>query len=97
MLTITADAATAIKEIVDTSPVEGGGLRIFAQPQDDTQASLEIALAEEPGPGDEVMDAEGASVYVERNAAAYLEDKQLDASVEGDQVRFSVTERPPAV
>ncbi|MGH2826892.1 MAG: iron-sulfur cluster biosynthesis family protein [Actinomycetota bacterium] len=97
MLTITTDAATAIKGIVDSADVEGGGLRIYAEPQNDSQASLEIALTPEPGAGDEVVDAEGATVYLEQNAAAYLDDKQLDADIEEEQVRFSITEQPPAV
>jgi len=97
VLTITTDAATAIKGIVETADVEGAGLRIYAEPQNDSQASLEIALAPEPGQGDKIVDAEGATVYLEQNAADFLEDKQLDADVEGDQVRFSVTEQPPAV
>ena len=97
MLTITTDAATAIKGIVDSAAVEGGGLRIYAEPQNDSQASLEIALTPEPGAGDEVVDAEGATVYLEQNAAAYLDDKQLDADIEDEQVRFSITEQPPSV
>jgi iron-sulfur cluster assembly protein len=95
VLTITPDAATAIKGIVDSAAVEGGGLRIYAEPQNDSQASLEIALTPEPGAGDEVVDAQGATVYLERNAAAYLDDKQLDADIEDEQVRFSITEQPP--
>ena len=97
MLTITTQAATAIKGIVESAQVEGAGLRIYAEPQSDSQASLEIALAPEPSPSDKVLDAEGAPVYLEPQAAEFLEDKQLDADVEGDQVRFSVTEQPPAV
>ncbi len=97
MLTITADAATAIKGIVETADVGGGGLRIYAEPQNDSEASLEIALAPEPGPGDQVIDAEGATIYLEPNAADFLDDKQLDADVEGDQIRFSVIDQPPAV
>ena len=97
MLTITTDAATAIKGIVDSAAVEGGGLRIYAEPQNDSQASLEIALTPEPGAGDEVVDAEGATVYLEQNAAAYLDDKQLDADIEDEQVRFSITEQAPSV
>ncbi|MGH2749516.1 MAG: iron-sulfur cluster biosynthesis family protein [Actinomycetota bacterium] len=97
MLTITTDAATAIKGIVDTADADGGGLRIFAEPQNDNQASLEIVLAPEPGQGDQILDAEGATVYLEQSAAEFLDDKQLDADVEGDQIRFSVTEQPPAV
>lgn len=97
MLTITADAATAIKGIVETADVGGGGLRIYAEPQNESEASLEIALAPEPGPSDQVIDAEGATIYLEPNAADFLDDKQLDADVEGDQIRFSVIDQPPAV
>jgi len=97
VLTVTTDAATAIKGIVETADVDGGGLRIYAEPQNDSQASLEIALAPEPAASDKVIDAEGATIYLEQNAADLLDDKQLDADVEGDQIRFSVTEQPPAV
>ena len=97
MLTITTDAATAIKGIVETADVDGGGLRIYAEPQNNAQASLEIALAPEPAPRDKVIDAEGATIYLEQNAADLLDDKQLDADVEGDQIRFSVTDQPPVV
>ena len=97
MLTITADAATAIKGIVETADVDGGGLRIYAEPQNDSQASLEIALAPEPGPSDQVLDAEGATVFLEPNAADFLDDKQLDADVEGDQIRFSVIDQPTSI
>jgi len=97
VLTITTDAATAIKGIVETADVDGGGLRIFAEPQNDSQASLEIALAPAPGPSDQVIDAEGATIYLEQNAADFLDDKQLDADVEGDQIRFSVIDQPPKI
>ena len=97
MLTITTDAATAIKGIVETADVDGGGLRIYAEPQNDSQTSLEIALAPEPGPSDQIIDAEGATIYLERNAADFLDDKQLDADVQGDQIRFSVIDQPSAV
>ena len=94
MLTITTDAASAIKGIVETSDASGGGLRIFAQPVNDSEASLELALTDEPGPGDQVVDAQGATVYLEQAAAAYLEDKVLDANVEGERVRFSIDQQP---
>jgi len=97
VLTITTDAVTAIKGIVETAEVQGAGLRIYAEPQNDAEASLEIALTPEPSPDDKVLDAAGATVFLEHNAAEYLDDKQLDADVDGEQIRFSITEQPPAV
>ena len=92
-MTITTDAAEAIKGIVDTSETTEGGLRIYAQPVNDSEASLELAVADEPDAGDQVMDAEGATVYLEQSAAAYLDDKVLDANVDGERVRFSIEQR----
>jgi hypothetical protein len=44
-----------------------------------------------PESGDEVL--EDAPVFLEPEAAAVLEDKLLDADVDGDQVRFAVRQQ----
>lgn len=95
MLTLTRDAAEAIREIVDQSPLEGdeGGLRITASPVSETQAALELTLAEEPDPADEVVEQSGARVYLEPVAAAALTDKVLDADVEDEGVRFTIVDQ----
>ncbi|MGH2734326.1 MAG: hypothetical protein ACRDKZ_02000, partial [Actinomycetota bacterium] len=93
VLTVTDQASTAIKGLIEQSEVPDGGLRIFAEPLEGDQASLELALTPSPGPGDEVMDSQGALIYLETNAAAFLTDKVLDAALEGDGVRFSINEQ----
>lgn len=93
MLTVTDQAATAIKGLIQQSEVPDGGLRIYAEPLEGDQASLELALTPQPGPGDQVMESEGALIYLETNAAAFLDDKVLDAAPEGDGVRFSINQQ----
>lgn len=96
MLTITEQASTAIQAIVGSVDAEDAGLRIFAQPTDDGQAeaTLELALSEGPAAGDQIVELEDSKVYLELNAAAYLDDKVLDAQIDGENVRFSIAEKP---
>lgn len=95
MLTLTTNAAEAIKELVGTAEApEGAGLRIASEPVGESEATLELELTEGPASGDEVLEHEGANVYLEAQAAAYLNDKVLDAEVEGEAVRFKIGEQP---
>lgn len=94
MLVLTHDAAAVIRSLVEQSDVsEQGGLRITAQPLDDQQAALELAVAEEPDSMDEVVEQEGAHVFLEPVVAQALSDKVLDAAVEGDGIRFTIEEQ----
>src|ERR687892_538944 len=95
VLVLTHDAAAVIRSIVEQADVpEQGGLRITAQPLGDQQAALELAVAEEPDAMDEVVEQEGAHVFLEPVVAQALSDKVLDASVEGDGVRFTIEDQP---
>ena len=95
MLVLTHDAAAVIRSLVEQSDVpEQGGLRITAQPLGDQQAALELAVAEEPDALDEVVDQEGAHVFLEPVVAQALSDKVLDASVENDGIRFTIEDQP---
>jgi Fe-S cluster assembly iron-binding protein IscA len=95
LLVLTHDAAAVIRSLVEQSDVpEQGGLRITAQPLDHQQAALELAVAEEPDALDEVVDQEGAHVFLEPVVAQALSDKVLDASVEDDGIRFTIEDQP---
>ena len=49
-----------------------------------------------PGETDQVIDAAGAHVYIEPQAAVYLEDKVLDAQVDSEgQAHFSLGMQGP--
>jgi hypothetical protein len=55
---------------------------------------LEMALVTEPQEDDVVVD--GIPIAVEPRTLEFLDDKILDAEVEGGDVRFSLYLQPPA-
>lgn len=94
MLAITDSAAEAIRGIVSAPEVpEGAGLRIATQPGDAEAATLEVTVAEVPADSDQVVDEDGARVFVEQEAIPLLDDKLLDAQVEGTRVGFTLMEQ----
>lgn len=90
MLTLTPTAAEVVRTLVDQSPApQSGGLRIAASTDAAGQSvELELALVEEPEALDETIEQEGATVYLDPEAAELLEDKLLDAQVAEDHVTF---------
>ena len=90
MLTLTDSAVTAIRTLTSQPELpEDSGLRIMAR--DDAAPSFQVTLAENPVAGDQVIETDGARVFLEANAAAALDDKALDAQVnEEGTVAFTV-------
>jgi iron-sulfur cluster assembly protein len=94
VLTLTENASTVVKTIVDQSVEESAdqgtaGLRISQDAPD--SPALHVIATEAPQPGDQVLEEDGARVFLEETAAATLEDKVLDAQVdEGGGVQFSI-------
>lgn len=84
MLLLTDAAAQVVRAITATPQApEGAGLRIassVAEPGNPSE--LQLAAATGPGENDQVIDASGAHVFLEPQAAAYLDDKVLDAQVD---------------
>ncbi len=96
MLTMTDNAAEAVRRISEGSGLEPDpGLRISAGEPTAEGTPLEIGLAAEAGPSDETVEEGGARIYVEEVVAPALDDKVLDAAIEGDQVRFALREAQP--
>jgi iron-sulfur cluster assembly protein len=94
MLTITSNAVEAIRAIVENTDVpEEGGIRISVARQNGAQASLELAVSPAPMEGDEVLDAGGAHVFLDELAVLALDDKSLDAEMEGGEISFGIVER----
>jgi iron-sulfur cluster assembly protein len=93
VLAITENAAEAIQTIVTSSPKapEEAGLRIAASPGEEER--LELTIAAIPAEDDEVVEGHGAQVFLDPQAASYLDDKVLDAHVEGHQVGFELLEQ----
>jgi Fe-S cluster assembly iron-binding protein IscA len=92
MLALTEHAKEVIKGIVEEVAPDGG-LRITAAGGGNGDTALEFDLAPAPGPSDEVLDADGAKVFLDVTAAAALADKTLDVHSHGDHFHFSLEER----
>ncbi|RAY15659.1 Fe-S cluster assembly protein HesB [Actinomadura craniellae] len=91
MLTLT-DGAVQVIRTVTTHPElpPQTGIRIATSGIDGSNA-LNLSVAPAPEAGDQVVEAEGARVYLEPGAAELLDDKTLDAEVDpqGD-VAFTI-------
>ena len=85
MLTMTDNAVLVIRDLAAQQDVgEDGGLRIAA----DTDAgSLSIELVPQPAQGDQVVDNEGARIFLDADAAELLNDdlRRRDRGRRGDR------------
>jgi len=94
MLAITPTAVQAIQGLTSQPGVpEGAGLKLSGQ-QTPEGTSIELSLVEGPAESDQVLEADDAHVYVAAPLAPLLDDKVLDAGVDGDQVSFRLVEQP---
>jgi Fe-S cluster assembly iron-binding protein IscA len=81
-----------VKGIVSSSEVpETGGLRMVAE-RAGTQ-DFQLSVVRLPAEDDEVIDEQGARVFLEPEAASLLDDRVLDADVEQDQVAFTIADQ----
>jgi iron-sulfur cluster assembly protein len=92
MLTLTPNAEEAVRRIVQNAPVDDdtGGLRISPGEPTPDGVPLEITIVDVPTQGDQDAGAPDAHVYLEPTAAEALDDKILDAEVEGDNIGFTL-------
>ena len=94
MLTLTENASTVVKTIVEQSETDQrAGLRISQDAVD--SPALHVIATEAPQPGDQVLEEDGARVFLEETAAETLEDKVLDARVDDNGgVQFTLSVQP---
>ena len=94
MLALTDNAVEAVRDIVLSSDeaTETSGLRMVAEPEG-MQANFHLAVVPLPAEDDEVIDEQGARVFLEPEAASLLDEKVLDASLEQDQVAFTIVDQ----
>ena len=88
MLTLTENACSIVKRYTDhpETPDEAG-LRITTTPQ----AELAVTTADEPAAGDQLVEQDGARVYLDSAAAQQLDDKVLDAGIdEAGNIQFGL-------
>src|SRR5215207_3352289 len=91
---LTDHTVEAVKTMVSSSDdvSETSGLRIVAE-QAEAQMNLRLSVALLPDEDDEVIEEQGARVFLEPEAAALFDDNVLDASVEQNQVAFTITDQ----
>jgi iron-sulfur cluster assembly protein len=96
MLTMTESAAEAVRRISAGSGLEPDpGLRIAAGEPTPEGTPLELSVTGGAESTDQTIEEGGARVYLEALVAPALDDKVLDAEVEGQQVRFEIREAQP--
>jgi Fe-S cluster assembly iron-binding protein IscA len=90
MLTLTENASNIVKTIAaQNAAADDAGLRISSS--DAEGADFAVTLTPAPEPRDEVVESDGARVFLEEIAAAALSDKVLDAQVDdAGAVRFAI-------
>jgi iron-sulfur cluster assembly protein len=92
MLTLSGPAVQAIRILtVKSGMPANSGLRISHQ---DAAGSLELCMSPGPDSGDEIIEADGARVFLHAEAAAMLSGRELGAEISGDEVVFLINERP---
>ena len=88
MLTLTETAKTAINGITSQAGLpETGGVRIALADQSD---QIELSLAPQPEAGDDVIDDDGARVFVQEAASPILAEHTLDAAESPEGVGFAL-------
>lgn len=90
MLTLTENASTIVRDI-STQPglPETAGLRITSE--EGPEPTFAVSAAEQALPGDQVVEQDGATVYLDETAAQVLDDKVLDAAVDpSGKVQFAL-------
>lgn len=91
MLTLTEEATTAVKTIAAQLPEAAqGGVRIEGAGSPESQ--FRLSVVDGPEPEDAVVENSGARVFLDADAAQVLDDRVLDAQMDGQgSVQFAVT------
>jgi iron-sulfur cluster assembly protein len=97
LLALTESAVQAVRGIVSSSDLEEtGGLRFVAE-SEGAETNVQVSVVALPGEDDQVIEQEGARLFLEPDAASLLDDKILDARpVEKDKVAFTFTDQSGA-
>jgi len=78
VMSITPAAAERVREIVEASERPVAGIRVGIKNGGCAGMSYTVALADAATPGDELVEAEGARVYVDPKAVLFLLGTRMD-------------------
>jgi len=98
MLVLTQAAAEVVKSVTSAPQLsEAAGLRISSSVAEPGEpGALQVEAVPGPGADDQVLEAAGAIVFIAPQAAGFLDDKVLDAQVDGaGNARFSLGVQQP--
>jgi len=93
LLALTDSAVQAVTHIVTSSEADSdtGGLRLAAE-QAGEQTAFQLSVVSMPAEDDEVIEEQGARIFLEPEAASLLDDKVLDAGIDQDRVAFTIAD-----
>lgn len=87
MLTLTDNVTMLARRFAEEND-KVAGLRIAVEPDGQT---MSVSTTDAPGPDDQVIEQDGATVCLDPPAAAILDDKTLDAGVDdAGNVQFAL-------
>jgi len=93
MLAITPSAVQLIQGLMSQPEVpDGAGLKLSGQMTPEG-ASIELNVVAGPEESDQVLEAEGAKIFVAAPVTQALDDKILDAGVEEGNIEFRLMEQ----
>ena len=87
MLALTENVTEIVKKLTDEVP-EISALRIAAEPGGE---ALSVSPADQAAPADQVIEQDGATVYIDETASMMLSDKVLDGTVDQEgNIQFAL-------
>jgi Fe-S cluster assembly iron-binding protein IscA len=82
MLVLTQTAVAVVNNLTSAVGTEGAGLRISSGTTTPPGGGLQVEITPGPAEQDQVLSERGARVFLDPDAASYLDDKVLDANVD---------------
>lgn len=92
MLLLTENAVAAIRELT-TQPQFADDMGLRIAPEREEPSTLALSVTDGPQEGDQVIETEGARLYLEPSAAVLLDHMSLDADVNEEGVEFHIAEQ----
>ena len=78
MVTITDSAATELNKLLEKEEKSGSGLRIFTAGSSCSGTQYGLAFDNKPKEGDEVLDCNGITVYLDNKTKEELDEAEVD-------------------